>query len=276
MVRGASAAIVTALCLAASAVADNGAPQLTPAQTACAKKAVGASVWSHLMATGDTSSLTASQRAQVNACLGGGNVPTTGAWIVANPLDLTHVTGISKFRACLGHDYSGNDVQGAAETDRSMKHYIFTNLPWTPADSMQGYAPFAGTVYKVQPEQSGNGTQLWIKNANGWSLVFFHGDPLVKAGQTVTAGQPVIRWPAKNATSSPNLPPQLEFDLALEAETASGVELDSLLLHLAPKVRAAWAAKGFTAANAIISKSARDAAPCNGSYANQQDQVAAK
>jgi hypothetical protein len=35
---------------------------------------------------------------------------------------------------------------------------------------------------------------------------------------------------------------------------------------MAPKVAKAWSANGFTPARAIVSKTARDAAPCNATY----------
>ena len=46
--------------------------------------------------------------------------------ILANPLDLTQIKLLSKFRSCVGHDYSGRNAKGEKETDRSMKHYITT------------------------------------------------------------------------------------------------------------------------------------------------------
>ncbi len=189
-----------------------------------------------------------------------------GAIVVANPVDLATVTSISLFRSCAGHDYSGLDAQGKRETDRSMKHYVNSSLPVSQADAMQGYAPFAGTV-TTQPETFPLGQQVWVTSKSGWALVFFHGDPLVAPGTKVKAGQPVVAWPAKGALdvykqAGMYPPTTVTFDVAFR----NGGTLDSFLLHLAPKVAAQWAAKGFTPASAIVPEATRDVTPCNGVY----------
>lgn len=224
--------------------AGNGA-NLTPAQQACLKKAVTIPDYR------------------------GCNIdqfPTSGKWITANPIDLSHVTSISVFRSCSGHDYSGTNIKGQAETDRSMKHYIQTNVPWTATDSIKGYAPFAGTI-AITDEQFPLGKQVTITSpATGWQMVFFHGDPQVKNGATVKVGQVITAWPPSNAPAVIDQlhPEGTSFDLAFK--TFDQRYLDSPLLHMSPSVAKSWAAKGFTPARAIVSKPARDAAPCNSTY----------
>ncbi|MBV8257490.1 MAG: hypothetical protein JO073_06685 [Actinobacteria bacterium] len=189
-----------------------------------------------------------------------------GAIIVANPIDLDTITSISLFRSCAGHDYSGIDAQGKRETDRSMKHYVNSSIAAGDADALHGYAPFAGTV-TTQPETDPIGQQVWVTSKSGWALVFFHGDPLVKPGTKVKAGQPVVAWPAKNIfdyfKAAGRYPPTIT---TVDVAFRNGATVDSFLLHMAPKVAAMWAAKGFTPANSIVSQQARDAAPCNGVY----------
>jgi hypothetical protein len=250
--------------------------QLTPAELACMRKAIPAAQVAELVKTGDPSKLPAASLAKAEAChTSGGTSSTpvvfakTGAWIVANPFSLAKVTEISAFRSCLGHDFSGDDIQGKPETDRSMKHYIQTSIPWNPPDTLKGVAPFAGQV-SIHDESIPVGHQVWVVSPTlGWAFVYFHADPLVASGATVTAGEPVAAWPAKGALAGyekagAGAEPALEFDIALES--ADGSTLDSPLLHMTPRVAAIWAAKGFTPARAIVSKAARDAAPCNNDF----------
>ncbi|HEX9804392.1 MAG TPA: hypothetical protein VGA67_01815, partial [Candidatus Dojkabacteria bacterium] len=42
--------------------------------------------------------------------------------ITSNPIDLSQISRISKFRSCAGHNFSGYNVQGVRESNRSMKH----------------------------------------------------------------------------------------------------------------------------------------------------------
>lgn len=246
--------------------------QLTPAEVACMRKAIPAAQVAELIKTGDPAKLPAASLLKAKACYASGGASskpvalvTTGAWIVANPFSLAKVIEISKFRSCFGHDFSGNDVQGKPETDRSMKHYIDTSIPWSPSDSLKGVAPFAGKV-SIHDESIPVGHQVWVVSPTlGWTFIYFHADPLVANGATVTAGEPVAAWPAKGALAGyqeagAGAEPTLEFDIALES--ADGSTLDSPLLHMTPSVAAIWAAKGFTPGRAIVSKAARDAAPC--------------
>ena len=200
------------------------------------------------------------------------------AFITRNPVDLTHVVQITKFRSCAGHDYS----PGAANPDgstlpnkslewgRSMKHYIFVNLPDSPAGTMKGYAPFNGTI-QFNVGKTGSGIGVTVLSSDGqWAMTFAHVDPLVREGATVKAGQPVMAWPPKDLPAyndikygPGNHPDVGVFDLVLEGRSASGARnLQSPLAHMVPAVAKAWADKGFTPANAILSKRYRDDHPC--------------
>ncbi|MDE1833607.1 MAG: hypothetical protein KGH58_04280, partial [Candidatus Micrarchaeota archaeon] len=133
--------------------------------------------------TAPTSSTTVSQSPQANSTL---PVQSATDFIVSNPLNLSQISQISKFRSCLGHDYSGYDLQGYNETQRSMKHYF------TPVQQLKGsvgrlqeYAPFNGTIESITEEHTPVGKQVWVGYTSGsspqpgvWYLVFFHMDPL--------------------------------------------------------------------------------------------------
>src|SRR4030066_403864 len=43
--------------------------------------------------------------------------------ITSSPIDLDQMDRISYVRSCAGHDYSGENIDGELETNRSMKHY---------------------------------------------------------------------------------------------------------------------------------------------------------
>jgi hypothetical protein len=191
---------------------------------------------------------------------------STDKFIVANPVDLQHVTQLSKFRSCVGHDFS-NGMQvpghplrpstGALESGRSMKHYVYIGV--LPGDTgiVKGYAPFDGTV-SIEIEQFPMGVQVIVQGDNGWRFRFFHGDAIVKEGARVKAGDSVIAWPSIDAKM--NKGPSYSFDIALESLQENVFE--SPLTRMAPNIAALWAAKGFTSESAILSKEYRDAKPC--------------
>lgn len=189
--------------------------------------------------------------------------------ITANPVDLATVTKISRFRSCSGHDYSpgfGQKKQGlpvTGEIARSMKHYIDISNDLADVDAVKGYAPFAGTI-RIESEQYPLGKQVIVQSPSGWIVKFFHGDPLVTDGAKVTPGQQIIAWPpagAKDLLGAKDPNKKMEFDISMENYKTGAIV--SIFSAMTPQVAALWAAKGFTAANAIISKEARDADPCH-------------
>lgn len=205
----------------------------------------------------------------------GGKAPTS-AFIVKNPIDLEHVIQISKFRSCMGHDFSPGSVgpgmppNKSLEWGRSMKHYIGVGLPDTPAHVVKGYAPFNGTVV-YNPGKTTSGIGVGVASADGkWMLMFAHVDPLLPEGTRVKAGRAIMAWPPMDLAAyndikfgPGNHPDTGVFDLSLESKDAKGNRvLESPLIHMVPSVAKAWAAKGFTPKNAILSRAYRDARPC--------------
>ncbi|MDE1828273.1 MAG: hypothetical protein KGH65_03885 [Candidatus Micrarchaeota archaeon] len=204
-------------------------------------------------------------------------------FIVASPVNLSQISQISKFRSCMGHDYSGYDVQGYSETQRSMKHYFIplSQLIGTTAQ-VQEFAPFNGTVQSIITEQTPVGKQVWIGDSQSgpqfgypaagvWNAVFFHLNPLpgITVGSHVTAGE-LIGY--ANLTS-----PIQEFDIALsEYNGSSGTYrqvLDSIFSHMSPQVLSNFSAHGAAAASMVIPRPYRDANPCDFNAFNPNDSV---
>lgn len=189
---------------------------------------------------------------------GGNNPGVSELTLTAVPVDLSQIQEISKFRSCTGHDYSGMDTDGQLETNRSMKHYF------GPISSLIGstgmikvYAPASGTVTRMQAEESGRGTQIWIGASQiSWNVILFHLDPVsgLALGSTVTAGQLV---------GYANLANAFNFDIAYGRPGGSSSFIyDSIFNHMSSSVSSAFAARGITASNIILPKSTRDASPC--------------
>ena len=201
----------------------------------------------------------------------------TGNFIVANPVDLEHVVRLSKFRSCVGHDYSpgvlaktgANDT--SIESKRSMKHYVIIDVPASPSRTVKGYAPFDGKV-SLNTADGNMGIAVLITSPNGWIFEFMHVQALVADGASVKAGDLVVAAPADNAAAagaaknSGNTPTGANtinvFDMALYSAFMKPSIFDSPFMHFAPNVAALWSAKGFNAATTMISKDARDSAPC--------------
>ncbi len=206
-----------------------------------------------------------------------GATVATGNFIVANPVDLEHVVRLSKFRSCVGHDYSpgvlaksgANDT--SIESKRSMKHYVIIDVPAAPSRTVKGYAPFDGKV-SLNTADGNMGIGVLITSPNGWIFEFMHVQALVADGASVKAGDLVVAAPADNAAAAGaaknagNTPTGGNttnvFDMALYSAFVKPSIFDSPFMHFAPNVAALWSAKGFTAATTMISKDARDSSQC--------------
>ena len=206
-----------------------------------------------------------------------GATVATGNFIVANPVDLEHVVRLSKFRSCVGHDYSpgvlaksgANDT--SIESKRSMKHYVIIDVPAAPSRTVKGYAPFDGKV-SLNTADGNMGIGVLITSPNGWIFEFMHVQALVADGASVKAGDLVVAAPADNAAAAGaaknagNTPTGANttnvFDMALYSAFVKPSIFDSPFMHFAPNVAALWSAKGFTAATTMISKEVRDSSQC--------------
>ena len=201
----------------------------------------------------------------------------SGNFILANPVDLEHVVRLSKFRSCVGHDYSPGVLAktGAGDTSveskRSMKHYVIIDIPASPSRVVKGYAPFDGKV-SYNTSDSSMGIGVLITSPNGWIFEFMHVQALVAEGTNVRAGDAVVAAPADNAAAaaaaknSGNTPSGGNttnvFDIALYSAFTKPSIFESPFGHMATSIAALWSAKGFTFETTVITKGARDAAPC--------------
>lgn len=256
------AAVVLVCSITASAAAADEGPGISPAVMACAKKALSSGDLKAL-AQGDLDQMSPSGYAAAFTCNSTGGktssvkIDPKARIITSSPFDPAPVTTLSKFRSCAGHDYSGRNISGKPESQRSMKTYVDTSTPVTSAHAITAVAPFAGTV-TIAPTANDYGKQLTITSPKGWVFTYFHGDPTVRVGAKVRAGQPVIQLPPA-AVNSQEGQSTATFDMALM--TVDG-RRDNVFAHMAPAAAAPWAARGFTAESTTFTQAERDAAPC--------------
>jgi biotin carboxyl carrier protein len=187
-----------------------------------------------------------------------------GAWLTAAPFDLTLVAAMSRFRSCTGHDFSGFNIGGEAESARSMKHYVTLSIPWTSATVMNLYSPFDGTVTVVRTGgPPGQAIDIESDAGRPWMFFFAHVTPIVRVGDRVKAGDLVATVPPVNfAALGPSLSPTVAFDTGLESVINGGPAYESYFLHMTEAVLAQFAARGFTPERLVVPKATRDAAPC--------------
>ena len=185
-------------------------------------------------------------------------------FIVANPVDLSQVKKISKFRGCYGHDHSGYNVDGQLETERAMRHYL-------PAKSgvakMNLYAPFDGTIiqyFTSELAEPGSEPEAWIIGNHSGDWMFVHDHITleeglgvlshVKAGQLV--GTTIVDDQFDGAEYTLNQDISTE---TLKEQWVRGAPLD----YMTDEVLAEYAEYGITPENSAFTKEYRDANPCN-------------
>lgn len=196
-------------------------------------------------------------------------------FITASPVDLSQIQKISALRSCMGHDYSGLNINEEKEDTRSMKHYVQPLQKYNgTSDKVKIFAPFDGTVGRVQENQDqlrakdprfgGIGIAFYPDSSKLWTMEFGHVYPFpsLKNGSKVKAGELIgYAYVMENGSS---------FDLALwlDKEGArtfrdDGTQiLDSMLNHMPPPVLAEFSKYGVGKENLIVSKEFRDAHPC--------------
>ncbi len=184
-----------------------------------------------------------------------GDTEETTKLIVANPIDLSQIARISKFRSCAGHDYSGLNINLEKEPISSMKHYVeFSKQFLGSKNTVKIFAPFDGKITEVI---EAGGKQIFI-SANKdpkWHFIFFHTSPLpnIQVGATVKSGQLigyayVSGWPT--------------FDIAFKQFSFKGEIFDSPFMHMSNGVLKEYELRGVTIKNIIIPKEFRENNPC--------------
>ena len=175
----------------------------------------------------------------------------TDLFIVANPINLSQIAEISKFRSCVGHDYSGLNSNGEKETLRSMKHYLEPLPSLVGTDKITIFAPFDGKISEMRDGAPGN--QMYIAADSGWQFIFFNVTPAagIEKGMSVKAGQQL-------GTASTEIH---NFDIAVKKFGWHQI-FDSPFLHMKKTVLDEYAQHGVTPENVILPKDSRDADPC--------------
>ncbi|PIS43013.1 MAG: hypothetical protein COT24_00540 [Candidatus Kerfeldbacteria bacterium CG08_land_8_20_14_0_20_40_16] len=183
-------------------------------------------------------------------------------FITASPIDLSQYRVISKLRSCAGHDYSGINIDGETETNRSMKHYAVPLQKFEGTkDQVKLFAPFDGKIAKIGDTKTGSlGEGIYLTSGNGWFFEIGHIVlvPNLKAGDKVSSGQLIGYFEAQNGWAL-----DLQFyHSGKYIDMFQGI--DSYINHLAPEVEAEYAKHGLQKEAIIISKEARDQNPCQG------------
>ncbi|MEK6950960.1 MAG: hypothetical protein AABX13_04530 [Nanoarchaeota archaeon] len=175
-------------------------------------------------------------------------------FIVANPVDPSQISRISKFRSCIGHDYSGWNIEGEKETRRSMKHYLEPLPSLIGTDQIRIFAPFDGKVVEMEEGPPGQAIYISAKVTPRWKFIFFHVIPAVgiEEGALVHAGEQL-------GTASREIH---NFDFALKQFGWSGQVFDSPFRHMKNDILEEYVQQGVTLENIILLKPARDAEPC--------------
>lgn len=200
-------------------------------------------------------------------------------FIISNPVDLSQIKKISKFRSCSGHDFSGQNVDGVREKNRSMKHYF------KPVDSLAAsigevkvFAPFNGRIKSVRDEREPRGKETILESkTTSWDVTIFHLDllPTLKEGTEISVGQLI---------GYAHIGPQgNDFDIAitkfvggipdfknLSSDQAEKMQdfffsmmmMDSVFNHMTPEVLSDFEKVEITTQNIIITKEERDQTPC--------------
>ena len=192
------------------------------------------------------------------------NTLTNKNFITANPIDLSQTESISRFRGCVGHDYSGYNIDGEKETLRTMKHYI---TPTKEFERTKGkivaYAPFNGRINSIDDDkgsqQISRGQQVWLEplEASMWYFIFFHIDLLdnFKKGSEIKSGELIGYADLTNAAN-------FDFIIKKSAGFKGPNTFISPFNHMVESVLEEYKAAGITPENITYTKEFRDSNPC--------------
>jgi hypothetical protein len=182
-------------------------------------------------------------------------------FVTASPMDLEQIARISKFRSCSGHDYSGKDIDGVVEHERSMKSYA---IPLKSLDGTKGQvkviAPFDAVVIDRSQGKLAENLDLEPVAAPGWVYELGHitVDASITAGSHLDAGQLIGTYDESGAFDL-----QLWFGGHNTVNTTNGY-FDSIFSHVTPAVEALLERYGISASDLVVTREYRDAHPCVG------------
>lgn len=199
--------------------------------------------------------------------MGKENTPSIDAkYITHNPINVSQIERISKFRSCAGHDFSGRNFAGQIEKNSSMKHYAKPLAEFS--GGAEFYAPFDGSVYidNTHPGfgegERGDSLEFISPLESNAVVILAHINVLPKFKQhgiAVKAGELVGR----SVTSGGS-----DFDLALRAlnqpnsPSRFGNTFDSVFNHMTPEVLAEYEQVGLRRDTMLISWEYRKENPC--------------
>lgn len=201
------------------------------------------------------------------------------AFVTAQPFNLQDVASITKFRSCVGHDYSEGSVNGQVvsndpsfERFSSMKHYV-TPLADAAGDRTSVFAPFNGVVTAVVPDtaktsggaSANPGSQIHlVPYANpAYTFTFMHIYGIsVKPGDRVKGGQKLGYHEVQPESAGHS-----SFDIAMSKFNLAAMQAHvtvqvSFMTVLSAQVGGTFASTGLTAATTIWPRAYRESHPC--------------
>lgn len=193
-------------------------------------------------------------------------------FITSAPFDTNQVLEISKFRSCVGENFSGYNEKLELEGDRSMKHSIKGQTAYQGSDSSVSiYSPFDGLITEVKEEDEGEGYQVWLspKSAQSYDFIFFNTTLTddFKKNSEVTAGQ-LIGYADLERVDT--------FEIALvKSDTKNGETVQVIVSpfeYMSSEVFSEYKNKGLAVEDLIISKEDRDKLPCSTQAGSSEDE----
>lgn len=204
--------------------------------------------------------------------------------LVANFVDLNKVEAISTYRSCTGHTVV---PQNGRELRRNMKHYVRLYPQYKVENTVEIFAPYDGTIALIISDKSRElQGEIWLAQDRGllsllppldlWMVSFEHilPRPDLRYGKRVKAGELIGYATFINNDFDPNFDvvygkmgfPPKRVDNWLSPFS----NLDSVFNHLNDRLADEYRQSGVDQESIIISRDARDQAPCrykeNGPY----------
>lgn len=165
-----------------------------------------------------------------------------------NPIDLTAIRRISRFRSAVGHDYSDG-----AESCRSMKHYLEpkASVDWA---TVALYSPVDGVVVSTVAEWAGWQVQIRSDVYPAFVFVLFH----LNLARPLTVGDALVAGEYLGT----HIGPQTMSDVAVSVTTPAGHRLVSFVDVATDPLFTSYLLRGAHDRSAfVISQQERDANP---------------
>lgn len=212
--------------------------------------------------------------------------------VSSSPVDLGLVRDATFFRSCDSNDFSGRSVDepGAVERDRNMRHVLVLSPLHRDGATVPVVAPFDGVVTRTDEDTDRRSDDGWVDGLSAsvsiagaalpllgsWSVSLGRVMPTVEPGDRVRAGEvvgyaPPPQWPAVRSKGADgpgfaSSPVSVEVVLRWNPPLPNGEYLASYLRYLDRSLADAHREAGFDPGLGEISRSARDAAPCDGRF----------